>query len=111
LHSTIEAVAPGLKPVPATVMTSLPARPVQMGSKTLELLQVAPAAVVVSDRVVPGVLTVDAYTDVPSNAPPATTVKMPIAAIKFGVSLRLAATTVLPDLRTPRQSLFAIDAA
>ena len=78
-----------------------------MGSKTLVLLHFAPAPVVVSERVVPGVLTVDAYTDVPSKAPPATTTKTPIAAIKLGVSLRLAATTVLPDPRTLRQRLFA----
>jgi hypothetical protein len=32
LHSTMEAVAPGENPVPATVMTSPPARPLQTGA-------------------------------------------------------------------------------
>jgi hypothetical protein len=58
LHWTIEAVAPGVNPVPATVRTSPPARPVQMGSRTLELLHFTPDEVVERFRVVPGVLVV-----------------------------------------------------
>jgi hypothetical protein len=62
LHSTTDAVAPGVNPVPATVMTSPLTRPVQMGSKTLALLHVPVPGPPVTERasVVPGVLTVDA---------------------------------------------------
>ncbi len=60
LHCTMEAVAPGVNPVPVTVTTSPPASPLQMGSSTLVLSHDAPEAVTLSARVVPGVLTVDA---------------------------------------------------
>lgn len=78
LHCSGEAVAPGENPVPEMFTTSPAARPVQIGSKGLELSQLAPAAVVERLRVVPGVLVVEAHkTEVVSIAPPIRTETAP----------------------------------
>ncbi len=76
LHCTIDASAPGEKPVPATATVSPPARPLQTGAAGLVLLQDAPAAVVLRCSVV--VAAALTWTTLVANrVPPASTATAP----------------------------------
>jgi hypothetical protein len=76
LHCTIEARAPGEKPVPETLTTSPAASPEQMGADGLLSLHDAPAAVVVRDSVVVAAALMPP-TLVATIAPPAITATTP----------------------------------
>jgi hypothetical protein len=60
LHWTIDASAPGEKPVPATLTVSPDARPLHTGAAGLALLHVAPAPEVLKLRVVVAAADIDA---------------------------------------------------
>jgi hypothetical protein len=85
LHSTMEAKAPGEKPVPETLTTSPEASPEQMGADGLVLSHEAPAADVLNDRVL--VAAVALVTSVVSNIPPDTTAMIPTVASNLEVRL------------------------
>ena len=90
-----EASEPGVKPLPANVMTSPPARPQQTGAVGLVLLHVTPAAVDVSVSVC---VAADALvTLVTSNTVPATRVKTPTADINLEAAFE---TLHVPPSRT-----------
>ena len=94
MHCTIEAVAPGLKPVPDNVRTSPAATFEHTGSAWFELLHVAPVeAGTVMVRLMPGVVVTVPATAVPNNVPPNSTVMTPAVARNFEVNLRCCCTS------------------
>src|SRR6202035_681259 len=97
LHSMSEAREPGVKPVPANVMASPPARPLQMGMEGLELSHVTPGADVVSLSAV--VAAVALVTLVVNKTPPATTARIPTVASSLEV--RLTRSTFPPQFGPP----------
>jgi hypothetical protein len=97
LHCTMEAVAPGVKPVPATLTTSPPTNPVQTGAAGLESLHDAPAAVVVRVRVMPGLVMVVRAKAVPSRVPPTTRVTTPVTATILEDNRKLERFTFPPN--------------
>ena len=99
LHSSMEASAPALNPVPVTATTSPPASPLHTGAAGLVLVQVTPAEVLVSLRVVAAYALVTLPT---TSAAPAIDDSTPNAA--SNLEIRLTRFTSPPiALRIPSQ--------
>src|SRR5579872_4188941 len=97
LHSMSDASEPGVKPVPARVTVSPPARPLQTGWAGFELSHVTPADV---DERLSEVVAAPAVTAVPIITEPASRAVAPIAANTEGnLVVRATSQFLRPSVR------------